>query len=63
MSNKPSRRPAIKNIFTGSAALAAGASLSSFSSDMKPSNPPLKGNINHSAKALLDHGSDTRLAE
>ena len=49
MSNKPSRRTAIKNIFTGSAALAAGASLSSFSSDMKPSNPPLKGNINHSA--------------
>ena len=48
MSNKPSRRTAIKNIFTGSAALAAGASLSSFSSDMKPSNPPLKGNINHS---------------
>ena len=49
MSNKPSRRTAIKNIFTGSAALAAGASLSSFTSDMKPSNPPLKGNINHSA--------------
>ncbi|MCX6336534.1 MAG: TIM barrel protein [Bacteroidetes bacterium] len=48
MPNKPSRRTAIKNIFTGSAALAAGASLSSFSSDMKPSNPPLKGNINHS---------------
>ncbi|MEI6585522.1 MAG: TIM barrel protein [Sediminibacterium sp.] len=48
MPNKPSRRTAIKNIFTGSAALAAGASLSSFTSDMKPSNPPLKGNINHS---------------
>lgn len=48
MPNKPTRRTAIKNIFTGSAALAAGASLSSFSIDMKPSNPPLKGNINHS---------------
>ncbi len=48
MSQTSNRRNAIKNIVAGSAALAAGAGLSSFKSDMNQSQA-LKGNINHSA--------------
>jgi hydroxypyruvate isomerase len=47
MTNKPNRRLAIKNILAGSAALAAGTGLSSFSvADKKTAM--LKGNIQHS---------------
>lgn len=51
MSTNTNRRSAIKNLVAGSAALAAGGALSSFTSDMKEKNKSyqLKGNINHSA--------------
>ncbi len=49
MSQTSNRRNAIKNIVAGSAALAAGAGLSSFKSDMNQPSKALKGNINHSA--------------
>jgi len=49
MSQTSNRRNAIKNIVAGSAALAAGAGLSSFKSDMNQASQALKGNINHSA--------------
>jgi hydroxypyruvate isomerase len=51
MSTNTNRRSAIKNLVAGSAALAAGAALSSFTPDMKEKNKSyqLKGNINHSA--------------
>lgn len=43
-----SRREAIKNILTGSAAIAAGGSLSSFMTDSSFKKIKYKGNINHS---------------
>jgi hydroxypyruvate isomerase len=46
MTNRPNRRLAIKNILAGSAALAAGSSLSSFAAEKKTTM--LKGNIQHS---------------
>jgi hydroxypyruvate isomerase len=46
MSSNSSRREAIKKLATGSLGLAAGASLSSFSTEQE--NMKLKGNINHS---------------
>jgi hydroxypyruvate isomerase len=51
MSTNTNRRSAIKNLVAGSAALAAGASLSSFTKDMKAekTSTQLKGNINHTA--------------
>jgi hydroxypyruvate isomerase len=51
MSTNTNRRSAIKNLVAGSAALAAGVALTSFTKDMKEENKPyqLKGNINHTA--------------
>lgn len=49
MPTNTNRRMAIKNIVAGSAALAAGGALSSFSKDdMKSKSTKLKGNIQHS---------------
>lgn len=48
MPTNTNRRLAIKNIVAGSAALAAGGALSSFSKDMKSKSTKLKGNIQHS---------------
>jgi hydroxypyruvate isomerase len=51
MSTNTNRRSAIKSLVTGSAAIAAGGALSSFTKDMKNKNESyqLKGNIKHSA--------------
>ena len=51
MSLNTNRRSVIKNLMAGSAALATGGVLSSFTQDMKEKNTSvqLKGNINHSA--------------
>jgi hydroxypyruvate isomerase len=51
MSTNTNRRSAIKSLVTGSAAIAAGGVLSSFTKDMKEKKGSyqLKGNINHSA--------------
>lgn len=48
MPDKSSRRTVIKNVVAGSAALAAGGSLSSFTASEKSGKLKLKGNINHS---------------
>ncbi len=50
MSTNTNRRSVIKNLMAGSAALATGGVLSSFTQDMKEKNTSgqLKGNINHS---------------
>lgn len=48
MSNRSSRRTVLKNILTGSAAIAAGTGLSSFAADKKTQPFQPKGNIQHS---------------
>src|SRR5215216_2262617 len=49
MSNKPSRRAALKNLMAGSAAiLGAGAVNKTFAFDEPDNKITLKGNINHS---------------
>jgi len=49
MASKQNRRSAIRNILTGTATLAAGSSVASFTTQkMEPSALALKGNINHS---------------
>ncbi|RYY30358.1 MAG: hydroxypyruvate isomerase, partial [Sphingobacteriaceae bacterium] len=49
MSHDQNRRSAIKNILTGTAAVAASGSIASFTSPKMDSDFALKGNINHSA--------------
>jgi hydroxypyruvate isomerase len=48
MSNRSSRRTVLKNILTGSAAIAAGAGMPSFAAGKKSQPFQLKGNIQHS---------------
>jgi hydroxypyruvate isomerase len=48
MSNRSSRRTVLKNILTGSAAIAAGAGMPSFAAGKKNKPFQLKGNIQHS---------------